>query len=259
MQVPERGEFTTTPHPRGEVPEIIFREAVFWMHKALHVLGASEMHVDMGLPSWSLSSAYQSSYFAARSILAFFGVSVAEMQHISVVVDLCRDMQGMRPQRMAQIGAFEEEILFRSIGVLFDHRQVWRLFQRILRTASCTIWPEGWANYFAQLDLADLTKQRHGLHYQLHYWVLDDLHDFVHSSDFRNVAPTGTNRDLFDTEKLNFSLTVSTAMTRMALLLFKDICGHTNRLVEERSRMLNAFSIERHPLFSDTLLHDVAN
>src|SRR5712692_8314285 len=70
---PEKGKLTRVRHPRGEITEIIFREAVFWLHKALHVLGASEAHADMGLQNWSLSAAYHSAYFAARAIMAFFG------------------------------------------------------------------------------------------------------------------------------------------------------------------------------------------
>ncbi len=156
MSVPEKGALTSTRHPRGEIPELVFREAVFWLHKALHVLGASEVHVEMGLPTWSLSAAYQSAYFAARSMLGFLGVSVAELKHVSVAADLCRDMQGVRPLKMARIGAFDENVEFRSLGVLFDHRQIWLLFRRILRTTSCTIWPEEWATFFSNVE-----HQRH--------------------------------------------------------------------------------------------------
>src|SRR5438552_326767 len=58
VNLPTKNELTSVDHPRGEIPYIIFREAVFWLHKACHVLGASEAHVDMGMPTWSISAAY---------------------------------------------------------------------------------------------------------------------------------------------------------------------------------------------------------
>jgi hypothetical protein len=249
MNVPEKGKFSTILHPRGEIPEIIFREAILWMHKALHVLGASEIHVEQGLPSWSISSAYQSAYFAARSILAFLGVSLAEFQRVSVVVDLCRDMQGLRPQKIQSIGAFEENVSFRSLGVLFDHRQTWLLFKRLLRVSTCELWPDGWSEYFAQLDLSGLTKQRHGLHYQLDYWILDDLHDFVYSDEFRKVDSSGTGRELFDSAKDNYSLIIGFSLARMALLLFNDLCSNSKKFQNEQKKIVEGFSYERHPLF----------
>src|ERR1700722_15905283 len=60
-EVPEKNKITSRKHSRAEVPEIVFREAVYWLHKGLHVLGASETHIDLGLQTWSLSAAYQSS------------------------------------------------------------------------------------------------------------------------------------------------------------------------------------------------------
>ena len=181
-------------------------------------------------------------------------VSVSpKLKHVSVAADLCRDMQGVRPLKMARIGAFDENVEFRSLGVLFDHRQIWLLFRRILRTTSCTIWPEEWATFFSNVDISDITRQRHGLHYQLQYWVLDDLHNFVYSEPFQNVDPTGTGRELFDREKPNFSLAAGAVLTRMALALFKDVCTLTNRLAGEREMVAAAFSTERHPLFAETL------
>ena len=149
----------------------------------------------LGCPVVPFSSAYQCGCFAARAILAFLGVSIAELGKVSIVADLCRNMQGIRPQRMADLGAFDENASFHSIGVLFDHRQIWLLFQRILRISTCSIWPEGWANYFSNLDIGQFTKQRHGLHYHLGYWVEADIHEFTFPLALKKVAPTGEGRN----------------------------------------------------------------
>jgi hypothetical protein len=154
---------------------------------------------------------------------------------------------------MDELGAFAEEIDFHSIGVQFDHRQIWLLFQHILRTSSCTVWPEGWATFIANLDVGDFTRQRHGLHYQLNYWVLDDLHDLLYSQDFSNVAPSGVRRELFDKKNQNFSLTIGVVLTRMALSLLCDLSKLTNRLDTQLATISKTFSKDRHPLFSASL------
>jgi hypothetical protein len=104
----------------------------------------------------------------------------------------------------------------------------------------------GWSTYFAQLNMGDLTRQRHGLHYHLHYWPLNDLHEF------NNVEPTGIGRELFDSEKVNYSLAIGSALTRMAVLLFNDLCPLTKRLDIEQKKVVDSFSFERHPLFFES-------
>jgi len=250
---PTRTKVTTIKAARGEVPATLFREAVYWLHKALHVLGASEAQVSNGLPTWSLSVAYQGAFFSARSIMSFLGVGVAEIDQTSVCGDICRDMQGLRPQLLAEIGAFEEETSFHTVGSRFEHIHIWRLFQRLLRITSCDIWPAGWANYLAQVDVSEITKQRHRLHYKLTYWVTDDLHTFLYPDSFRDVTPSGEGRNLFDAVKDNFSLTLAFSVTRLALMLFSDLSRMTNRLTDERDIMDRCLSPERHPLFVDTL------
>ncbi len=247
------GKVTTVSVPRAEVPEIVFREATYCMHKALYVLGSSESHINMGMPTWSLPAAYQSAFFSARAIMGFLGVGMAEFHQASAAVDLCRNMQDLRPQRLVEIGAFSEEVPFHTLGVLFDHRQIWLLFQRVLRVTSCDIWPSGWANYLSLLDVGEITRQRHGLHYQVGYWVTDDLHQFIHPEDFPDVLPTGTGRDLFDNTRRNFSFILASIINGLAIRLFEDLGQVTTRLSDERTVVYNGFSIERHPLFADQL------
>ncbi|HSH38933.1 MAG TPA: hypothetical protein VK993_09115 [Chthoniobacterales bacterium] len=242
--------------PRTEVPELVFREAVYWLHKGLHVLGSCEAEIQKGNPTWSLSSAYQSAYFSGRAVLAFLGVTVAEFRHVSAAVDICRDMHGVRPQRLESTGAFLEEIPFHTLGLLFDHRQLWQLFQRVIRVTNCHVWPADWANFLAMLDIANITRQRHQLHYRLEYWLMDDLFEFSYPEDFPDVAATGIGRELFETTRPNFSLILATLIARMALRLFEDLSQITERLSTERALLENGFSYDRHPFFADPLRAD---
>ena len=239
---------------RGSVPDLVFREAVYWLHKSIHVLGASESHVDLGMPTWSLSAAYQSGFFAARSIMAFLGFAVGEVQGVSVVVDLCRNLHGLSPRKVAELGAFEEELSLRSLGFLFGHVHIWRLFQRLLRVVTRVPWPTGWTTFFHHLEIADLTKQRHSLHYHLGFWVMNDMHESVHSEAFGNVSFTGEARELFDSNDDNFSLAAAFTLSRMALSLFQSFGSVTNRLASEQALLSGVCHQDRHPLFSEALL-----
>lgn len=255
---PRKGELTQITYPRGEVPELIFREALYWMHKAVHVLGASESSINSGLPTWSLSSAYQSGFFAARAVMGFLGIAVGEIERVSVVVDLARDLRGIRPGRVQELGGFENNMRLASLGVLFDHRQIWLLFQRILRMTSRTPWLDSWSSFFVNLDIGEFTRQRHGLHYELAYWVMQDMHSFVFAEEFRDVQPSGSGRDLFSLEEDNFTLVLGFTLTRMALDLFHNLARSTNRLIAERDLLDKVVITERHPLFADSLRNSAA-
>src|SRR5438045_8161508 len=50
------------------LPQTMFNEGVFLLHKARHILGAAEMHANDGISTWSLSSAYQGAFFAGKSV-----------------------------------------------------------------------------------------------------------------------------------------------------------------------------------------------
>lgn len=249
----EKGTITELLVERAEIPEIAFREAIYWLHKAVHVLGASEKHIEGGLPTWSLSAGYQCGFFSARSILAFHGIAVGEHEKTSFVFDLCRDTRTVSGERLADIGAFREDLAVRSMGYLFGHKEIWLLFQRLVRTVKKTPWPEDYISFYKALDSVDLSRQRHSLLYDLEFWVMDDLCDAVFSEPFRDVKRTGGGKDLFDPKSPNFSIALGLTLSQMAWQLFDSLCQRTNRLEAERELLERILSPERHPFFSDAV------
>lgn len=239
--------------PSGEIPALLAREAIYWLHKALHILGAAECHADGGMPTWSLSSAYQSAYFSARASMAFLGVGVAELEKVSFLVDVSHDMQLMSPREYAAVGAFSDDARFYTLGVLFDHRQIWHLYQRVLRVTTRVPWPEPLNSYLGQLNVAEITKQRHLLHYQLRGWVFDDLFDFVFAHEFDRTSPSGSGRTLFDSDKPEFTFVLAVALLRTALDPFVDICRYSNRLADEEALLIASLPAERHPILFERL------
>lgn len=251
--MPKKHGLTHIRNSREEVPSLVLREAIFWLHKAVHVLGVCESQVDLGRLTWSSSDAYQATYFAARAITSFMGVAIAEVGNSSVVVELCRDQRGLRPGKIAEIGAFEDEIHILSLGVLFDHRQIWSIFKRIIRTTTRLTWPDDLATYFCNIDVATLSRQRHRLHYQVDYWIMPDMHEFIHSDSFRDVSPDSCGRALYSSDRVNYTFSIAYSLAQLALQMFRDICSMTNRLSAELSLLKQTLSPERHPMFSNTL------
>jgi hypothetical protein len=253
MPAPQLGKLQSFTFPIGEVPELMFREGVYWLHKALHVLGASETHAAKGMPTWSLSSAYQSAFFSARASMAFLGLAISEVEKTSFVINLCRDMRLMSDRQYGTPGAFREEAQFYTLGILFDHRQIWSLLQRLLRITTRPPWPSELSTYIAQMNASDITKQRHNLHYQLLGWYFNDLYTFEFPSGFDDVQPTGSGRELFDTSISKFSFSFAAAILRIGLDPFLDICRYTNRLTDEKDRLTTCLIEERHPVLFEKL------
>lgn len=251
---PQKGAVSSLEgFPRAELPEIVLREAIYWLHKATHVLGASEKHIEDGLPTWSLSAGYQAAFFAARAVLAFHGIAVGEHDGASFVIDLCRDSRGVPSARMDSLGAFNEEVSFRSTGYLFGHKEIWSLFQRLLRIVKHTCWPEDYLVFYRELDLTDMSRQRHSLHYNLEYWVMDDLCDTVFDDAFANMAPTGAGKMMYQPKASNFSIAIGLTATQMAMQLFEGICELTNRLQAERELFQKVLNLDRHPYFAERI------
>jgi hypothetical protein len=255
---PTKSVFTKIDTNLSSVPQIVISEALYWLHKSLHVLGAAEMHIASGLPTWSISSAYQAGYFAARSIMAFLGVGVAEYERVSIAVDLCVNMKGLRDTQItSRGGAYSSSIPIRSIGILFDHNRIWELFQRILSNTNCSSWPSEWSNYLVNIDMATFTHQRHGLHYTLPFWVEDDMVDFRNPLNFREVSATGSGTNLFDPSNTNYTVAVSCVLTQMALILFSDITRLTRRLDAHRDTFRRCFDNQRHPIYAQLLSNNL--
>jgi hypothetical protein len=99
-----------------------------------------------------------------------------------------------------------------------------------------------------------MVRQRHGLHYHLGFWIVDDMHEGNHMDAFRDVSPTGEARDLFELDRQNFTLAAAFTLARMALSLFQSFAPFTNRLAAEQALLAKVCNIDRHPLFAETLL-----
>lgn len=251
-----KNRFTDTESPRESIPGITLSEAFYWLHKAIHVLGAAESNIQAGCPTWSLSSAYQAAYFAARSILGLLGVSTGELGRITVATDICRNIQGTKPQRLQELGPFLPDAHFRSPGFFFQQSHIWQLFQRVLRVSDIQAVPSDWTNFIIGLDSGDLTRQRHSLHYQVDYWVLDDMSTFQYPDDFMALPIRGTGSNLYDHTKPEFNLCVATLLIQFGLRLSRELAEVSQSFNLQHCQFGALALAARHPFYSETLLSE---
>lgn len=229
-------------------------EAIFLLHKASHVLSAAELHIKMGVQTWSLSSAYQASFYSAKSILNFIGINIAEFNKKSIVCDLWPE-----PDKLSKthrnIGEISdsEDVVFWKTGTILDHKSIWLIFQRIIRVTRINLWPDEYVKSILKLNVTDFAKQRNSIHYSNNKWPGNDLFDFVLGNGFGTVPDKLV--DYFDESYNNkdFTVVLSFIIFRMAYLLLKDLSHNTNKLNNEIELIISTFQKERHPMYCDQL------
>jgi len=175
-------------HPYDQIEEIpglrkaVLHQTVHLYHKAVNAISGAQVHIREGLTSWSLSSAYQSAFFAAKAILGLFGVVFVEAPEVGVFLVDVWAMKKRKPRPIVT-GTLHTVRLLRTSRI--EHRQVWAFFQKMARKTRVPAGAISRANLSAilELDIAAFAKQRNALHYSKS-WPFSDLHNFVVIPDF---------------------------------------------------------------------------
>lgn len=235
---------------RGEVPnfrKLVFHEAVFILHKVGHILRASEDHANSGLQSWSLASAYQSSFFALKSILAFLGIVFPhDRNNKTIMVDIWAV-----PNRKGRVGYARNDLEMQFVRHnRLEHKEMWTLFLRALRVTECKLWNKSIVDALIAFEPTMFARQRNLLHYNNHKWIFyADL--FTKNRDTRFD-------ELVDSDKLSSYLTSSTdvytmavafALYDMAVRLFEDVANSAPLLSNEFGQITSTLSQIDHPYF----------
>ncbi len=162
----------------------VLHEGVFLLHKAAHIFGASLLHVENGMCTWSVSSAYQSAFFSAKSILWMLGLAVVEIENTGVyLVDVWRApaKQGRKKK--------DPVVYIYNCGEI-GHGQVWAFLQRTLSTTNgCEAFADQrFVQAMLDIEPADFARQRNFLHYRNTVWQGVDLHTCIPQEKFGKVT-----------------------------------------------------------------------
>jgi hypothetical protein len=211
-------------HPRqcpmvDGLPPLVLAEAVILLQKAVHVLGACQVHVGVGMCSWSLASGYQSAVFAAHAILRLLRVATLQLDRSHHVLDLW-------PETLTRRSTRGDDVLIITLdGPRLEHRPLWGLLLRLLRVAEVPtdIWPTEVVSEVRDVAVEDFAYQRNTLHYQLQRWPLPDLRECLVVPGFGVMSPLSGG--CLDPEREDFSVRLGVLMVRLALGLLVDLAS----------------------------------
>ena len=241
-------EITLLTTARG-IRRIVFWEGVFLLHKASHVVSCSQVEIKRGVKTWSLSSAYQGALFGAKAICHLLGVAFPEHESKTVMLDVWPEY----PKPAKAKGAIEIDdepppIQFTHWPYLFQHQQIWRVFQRLLRVSKIATWPNEYTRALADIDHAHFAFQRNQIHYVNGKWIFNDLHTLEVDDAFGNHPENLQNALVYQMES-DFSIAVSLAILRLGYLLIEEVTQNTRMLDDEKELIKNQLTQDKHPLY----------
>jgi len=247
-RTPETGEYKTE---LIGLRAAIFHEGIFLLHKAFHVSGSAEVHINNGILSWSLSSGYHSAFFAVKSIMCFLGISTTEVNNKMILIDVWPEPEKLSKSKVNKGFTPKREMKFLSMPKL-QHFHIWEIFQRILRTSTINIWPETFRHLIA-LNPKDFALQRNTLHYKNNKWIHDDLY----KSDLDPHFGIRTNLldEIDDVDPLSddFSILLSHILLNLAYILLKDIAQDAPIISSEFALIEKSLDNDHHDLYKETI------
>jgi len=165
---------------RKDIPEnvpglrkTIIQEAFFYLQRSAYLLSGAEVHVAHGLPSWSLSSAYHSAFFCAKGILGLLGIIWIDIAGKNLLIDSWSTLEYKtgKPVKADYVNVMIVET-YRP-----DQRNIWELFQRVLRTVRIDeeLLSDNIKRTLKQLTPKDFSRKRNDIHYRSCRWPFADV------------------------------------------------------------------------------------
>lgn len=233
---------------------LIFREGLFLLHKASHVLGVAELQVRKGILTWSLSNAYQGGIFAARAIIRFLGVATVSIENKSWIIDIYPELEKLSSKERKRGLVPMPNTFFILIRKRVENRHMWQLFQRLMRVSK--FHDEILNNLkktFSDLDVSSFAKQRNRLHYSNHIWLFNDLYEFLEDTSFglRDILP---HIDLqLDDIVSDFTMILTFSIFHFGFSLLESLAEKTKKINAELDLIKDSFSSKRHPIYANTI------
>ena len=247
------GDNVPVQHEIGGLREVIFTEGIYLLHKAINVLCAAELHAKEGILTWSLSSAYHSSFFCAKAIIRILGVATVEAALRSCwIIDVFPELpkltskerkSGMTPEPMTDFLAAQ---VFR-----IEHRHIWKIFQRLMRISKFEedILERLRGAFSKYFDDKIFPKQRNYIHYNNDRWLFDDLYRFSPDPEFGIRKISAIEKLILDNIESDFSMLIAISMIYFAINLLTSLSLKTHKIDAELKTIMDSLTSARHPLY----------
>ena len=201
----------------------VLHEGIYLFHKAAHIFGASLLHVESGLCTWSLSSAYQSAYFAMKSILCLLGVSIVDSQTRGIFLVDVWHTEDRHQKRQ------KDPIVFMYNSGKIEHGQLWACFQRAVDVTSNheSICAASFRRGLLGVEPNEFADQRNRLHYK-NVWRFGDLHAALIQNQFGRI----TSGEL-DSEQDDFLVVLAFGLIHMGRHMLGELAKSSAPIQEE--------------------------
>ncbi len=215
----------------------LFHESVYAVHTAVRVSCAAAQQATDGLPTWSISTAYQGSMLALRALLGFCGIAYLETEQRYFLLDAFPSAKkGERKIRRPVLNASFNEVQLIKVERM-EHRDWWLVFRRLLRTSpdlfSCS--PYVLDRTLARCDPSVLTRHRNELHYR-GMWFYEDLFDQLFLERFGRFDTEGCQEIVDKLQEENGSdgmLILNQILLGISIAMLRDLASDSRRLVSE--------------------------
>lgn len=237
------GEVTSTIKPDGELRyelagfrSAVLHEGIFLTHKAANVLVASHNQVVKGLPTWSVSTAYQSAFFSMEAMLRILGVAIIRANNKNIVVDVWPEVEkgsSNKTKRLYKLGMETQWVCYAHV----DHFHRWAILKKVLRTLDNSPISNELINTLVSLDDKDFARQRNNLHYS-NTWLFPDLHAYCSAISYCKFSQEKALIEYLDPIDQNFTVVLASFLlsANAALLAF---LGQTSSLIKEEWKLLD--------------------
>lgn len=206
----------------------ILREGVLMLKKASNAMAGAFVHVDFGMCSWSLSSAYHAAFFAMKAIQHFLGFAVVEFDK-SFMIDVWPPPEPLSSKRKKRGETPMRKMLFVKLQQnRLEHQPMWAFFERLIRitTVDDSVWPSSVTNSLARLESGDFAGQRNRLHYRNSAWPFpEDINRCVRQAGFGGIADS---EEFLDADRSDFSVVLAVVLLWMGGQLLQDMAKSSN-------------------------------
>ncbi len=213
----------------------IFSEGIYLFHKAANVIGNGLIHVENGVLSWSISSAYHSSFFSLKALLCLLGLSFPRVKSLKkcLMIDCFPEPEKLSSKQIKNKYLPPPELKF----VLTDdlgHGHYWEILERILNVTTVSFWNKESIECLRNFDADDYAYQRNNIHYINNHWLIpDDLFTRKLDLDFAYFKDINSVKETIGKETADFSFFTSYILLQLTYSLIKDISQKAPILLTE--------------------------
>ncbi len=200
------------------IHNLVFQESIYLFYKALNVLRSTQCELGGGFKTWSISNAYQSSFFALKSLLNLLGVHITRIDSKDLLIDLLPDYKGLGKKEISNRRLeFECQL---QITKQLEHWELWTLLQRVLNVFQCSLINVNVIAFLCRISPKDFAKQRNKIIYFNTAWLFDDLKQCIIDPNF-GIRQIDFDDNLASDE--DFSLIISFVLLKTCYNLLKNI------------------------------------